>query len=47
MANIEGAYTQTFLTAIYTSSPDTGLGWSRMFQEVKVPRFHDNGTGWW
>jgi len=17
------------------------------FQEVKVPRFHDNGTGWW
>ena len=19
----------------------------REFQEVKVPRFHDNGTGWW
>jgi hypothetical protein len=19
----------------------------RGFQEVKVPRFHDNGTGWW
>jgi hypothetical protein len=19
----------------------------RVFQEVKVPRFHDNGTGWW
>jgi hypothetical protein len=18
-----------------------------VFQEVKVPRFHDNGTGWW
>jgi hypothetical protein len=17
------------------------------FQEIKVPRFHDNGTGWW
>ena len=21
--------------------------WSRGFQEVKVPSFHDNGTGWW
>jgi len=20
---------------------------SRGFQEVKVPRFHDNDTGWW
>jgi hypothetical protein len=19
----------------------------RVFQEVKVPRLHDNGTGWW
>jgi hypothetical protein len=25
----------------------TGLQWPRGFQEVKVPRFHDNGTGWW
>jgi len=25
----------------------TGLKWPRGFQEVKVPRFHDNGTGWW
>jgi len=25
----------------------TGLGWPRGFQEVKVTRFHDNGTGWW
>jgi hypothetical protein len=25
----------------------TGLEWPREFQEVKVPRFHDNGTGWW
>ena len=24
------------------SSPVTGLEWSRGFQEVKVPRFHDN-----
>ena len=30
---------------IYKSSPITGLEWPRGFQEVKVPRFHDNGTG--
>jgi hypothetical protein len=29
------------------SSPITGLEWPRWFQEVKVPRLHDNGTGWW
>jgi len=29
------------------SSPITGQGWPRGFQQVKVPRFHDNGTGWW
>jgi hypothetical protein len=29
------------------SSPVTGLEWSRGLQEVKVPRFHDNGAGWW
>jgi len=23
------------------------LEWPRGFQEVKFPRFHDNGTGWW
>jgi len=27
------------------SSPVTGLEWPRGFQEVKMPRFHDNGTG--
>jgi hypothetical protein len=27
------------------SSPVTGLEWPRWFQEVKVPRFLDNGTG--
>jgi len=21
--------------------------WPRGFQEIKVPRFHDDGTGWW
>jgi len=29
------------------SSPVTGLEWPGGFQEVKVPKFHDNGTGWW
>ena len=29
------------------NSAVTGLEWPRGFQEVKVPRFHDNGTGWW
>jgi len=29
------------------NSPVTALKWPRGFQEVKVPRFHDNGTGWW
>ena len=29
------------------SRPVTGLEWPRGFQEVKVPRFHENGTGWW
>jgi len=28
-------------------SPVTGPEWPRGFQEVKVPRFRDNGTGWW
>jgi hypothetical protein len=29
------------------SSPVTGLEWLRGFQEVKVPRFLDNGSRWW
>jgi hypothetical protein len=28
-------------------SPITGREWPRGFQEVQVPRFRDNGTGWW
>jgi len=28
------------------SSPVTGVEWPRWFQEIKVPRFHDNCTGW-
>jgi hypothetical protein len=27
--------------------PVTGPEWPRWFQEAKVPRFLDNGTGWW
>ena len=44
-------YTQMSLTNSNTvkgkAVPLTGLEWPRGFQEVKVPRFHDNGTGWW
>jgi hypothetical protein len=29
------------------SSPVTGLEWPTVFQEVKVPRFLDNGIVWW
>jgi hypothetical protein len=28
-------------------TPAAGLEWTRGFQEAKVPRFHDKGTGWW
>jgi len=34
-----------FMNAKCKSSPVTGLEWPRGFQEVKVPRLHDNGTG--
>jgi hypothetical protein len=27
--------------------PLQAWGWPRGFQEFKVPRFLDNGTGWW
>jgi hypothetical protein len=39
----------SFETELVTvkSSPVTGLEWPRGFQEFKVPRFLDNGTGWW
>ena len=29
---------------MWSSSPVTGLDRPRGFQEIKVPRFHDNGT---
>jgi len=28
-------------------SPITGVERPRVYQEVKVPRFRDNGIGWW
>jgi hypothetical protein len=35
------------LVFIKKSSPVRGLEWPRGFQEVKVPKFFDNNTGWW
>ena len=37
---------QFMLCTVKQSSPVKGLEWPRGFQEVKVPRFHDNGTRW-
>jgi hypothetical protein len=34
-------------TLLKKISPITGLEWLRSFQEVKVPKYPDNGTGWW
>jgi hypothetical protein len=45
---ISGIYTSVrMFINIRKSSPITGLEWPRGFQEFKVPRFHDNGRGWW
>jgi len=46
---LDGIPAETFGEGIVNkkSSPVTGLDRSRGFQEVKVPRFRDNGTGWW
>jgi len=42
-----GIWFPTSRDSVVKSSPVTGLEWPRGFQEVKIPRFHDNGTGWW
>jgi len=34
------------ISSILRHCPVTGLEWPRVFQEVKVPRLHDNDTGW-
>ena len=44
---MEEVMCNSFPTTTYAHSPVTGLEWPRGFQEVKVPRFHDNSTGWW
>jgi hypothetical protein len=33
-------------TFVSPRSPVKNVEWHRGFQEIKVPRFHDNGTGW-
>ena len=38
---------ERYLPKLSIIKNDKGLEWLRGFQEVKVPRFHDNGTGWW
>jgi hypothetical protein len=40
-------YPKNLFIKVKQSSPVPGLGWPRGFQEVKVPIFLDNGTGWW
>ena len=40
-------YICTYVRTYVKSSPITGLDRPRGFREVKTPRFHDNGTGWW
>jgi len=42
----EGSRKLRFLDFI-TTAQDGGKDVSRGFQEVKVPRFQDNSTGWW
>jgi hypothetical protein len=45
--NIRGLEVSAEKYFIKVSSSITSLEWPRGFQEVKVPRFHENGTGWW
>ena len=35
----------TYMIKVKVKQPVTGLEWPRGFQKVKVPRFHDNSTG--
>jgi hypothetical protein len=46
LSHVEGTY-RPLNAIIKSSSPVIGLEWPRRFQEVKVLRFHDKGTGWW
>ena len=44
---VQPGHRKNSTTTVKVNSPVTGLEWTRGFQEVKVPRLHDNGTGWW
>ena len=43
----EGDVTVLWNQAVHTDREVTGLDRPKGFQEVKAPRFRDNGTGWW
>jgi hypothetical protein len=43
--NTVGIYVYIYTKVKVKQSP--GLEWPRGFQEVKVPRLHENGTGLW
>jgi len=43
--SIDGTYRIIGKVKVKQSCLD--MEWPREFQEVKVPRFHENGTGWW
>ena len=44
---IEGAKSHISAVKIESNPTITDLQWPRGLQEVKVPRLHDNSTGWW
>jgi len=37
----------TLLVSVFREPSRYRPGVAQGFPEVKVPRFHDNGTGWW
>jgi len=43
---LPAVFARDVLYSTVKSSPVTGLERPRGFQEIKVPRFRDNGTGW-
>ena len=47
LASLGYIYLGSFFLVKRYSSPVTGPEGPRGFQEVKVPRLRDNGTGWW
>jgi len=43
----EGLRNLKIIIDVKKNCPVTDMDRPRGFQEVKVPRFHDNGAGWW